>query len=141
MGLRVHIDQQRPVAQLGKSTRQVYRYRCLATPPFLIDNRYDPHNLSPDSKPPVRKTQFCCKNTLFEAEKQFSIYLNNSAKKTKKLYLLWDGPIKNQTKATVRASKHPRGEGNIDKNSAEGVSSKLDSAPAEQSDKGRFQCC
>jgi hypothetical protein len=140
MGLRVHIDQQRPVAQFGKSTCQVYRYRCLATPPFLIDNRYYPHNLSPGFEPPVRD-QFCCKNTSFNAGKQPSIYLNNSAKKTKKLYLLWDGPIKNQTKATVRASKHPRGEGNIDKNSAEGVSSKLDSAPAEQSDKGRFQCC
>jgi hypothetical protein len=26
----------------------------------------------------------------------------------KKLYLLWDGPIKNQTKVTLRVSKHPR---------------------------------
>jgi hypothetical protein len=141
MGLRVHIDQQRPVAQLGKSTRQVYRYRCLATPPFLIDNRYDPHNLSPDSKPPVRKTQFCCKNTLFEAEKQFSIYLNNSAKKTKKLYLLWDGPIKNQTKVTVGASKHPGGGKRTDENNAEGVFSMPTSAPAEHLGKDHFQCC
>jgi len=140
MGLRVHIDQQRPVAQLGKSTRQVYRNRCLATAPLLIDNHYDPHNLSPDSKPSVRD-QFCCKNASFNAGKQPSIYLNNSAKKTKKLYLLWDGPIKNQTKVTVGASKHPRGGKRTDKNNAEGVFSMPASAPVEHSGKGRLRCC
>jgi len=86
-------------------------------------------------------TNSCCKNTLFEAEKQFSIYLNNSAKKTKKLYLLWDGPIKNQTKVTVWVSKHPGGGKRIDKNSAEGVFSMPTSAPAEHSGKGHFRCC
>jgi hypothetical protein len=141
MGLRIHINQQRLMAQFGKSTCQIYRYRCLATPPFLIDNRYGPHNLSPDSKPPTRKTPFYRKDTLFNAGKQLNIYLNNSAKKMKKLYLLWDEPIKKQTKVTVGAGKHPRGGKRTDKNSAEGVFSMPTSALTEHLSKGKSQCC
>jgi len=78
VGLRVHIDQQRPLVSFSERTCEIYGNRCLATPTLLINNRYGSHSFSPALKNP---TLFY--NALFNTEKQQDIpyYFRQERKK------------------------------------------------------------